>query len=178
LLTYLTRSLTRPYTGAVAQRRNSIKELRSCSKVRKFGVRFEVLSNAKSSRLSRAKGSSIDPESHRFCSVNDDRCSLSPSTASHDMPPSAQDVRAKFTRFRILVVGRANVSKTTLLQKVCNATGKPEIFDGKGNKVDHTFHATSALPTDKSRSDQCRCRETLRRCTMYVRPIGTFLPNS
>ncbi|KAJ8584204.1 hypothetical protein M405DRAFT_866426 [Rhizopogon salebrosus TDB-379] len=51
------------------------------------------------------------------------------STASHDMPSSAQDVRAKFTRFRMLVVGKAN------LQKVCNATGKPEIFDGKGNKI-------------------------------------------
>ncbi|KAJ8582804.1 hypothetical protein M405DRAFT_829951 [Rhizopogon salebrosus TDB-379] len=52
------------------------------------------------------------------------------------MPSSAQDVRAKFKRFRILVVGRANAGKTTLLQKVYNATGKPEIFDGKGNKVD------------------------------------------
>ncbi|KAJ8582476.1 hypothetical protein M405DRAFT_830579 [Rhizopogon salebrosus TDB-379] len=52
------------------------------------------------------------------------------------MPSSAQDVRAKFKRFRILVVGRANAGKTTLLRKVYNATGKPEIFDGKGNKVD------------------------------------------
>jgi septin family protein len=38
-------------------------------------------------------------------------------------------------RFRILVVGRANAGKTTLLQKVCNTTEKPLIFDGKGNKV-------------------------------------------
>jgi len=30
------------------------------------------------------------------------------------MPPSAQDARAKFKRFRILVVGRANTGKTTL----------------------------------------------------------------
>jgi hypothetical protein len=37
------------------------------------------------------------------------------STTSHDMPSSAQDVRAKFKRFRILVVGRANAGKTTLL---------------------------------------------------------------
>ncbi|KAJ8587825.1 hypothetical protein M405DRAFT_820737 [Rhizopogon salebrosus TDB-379] len=86
------------------------------------------------------------------------------------MPSSVQDVRAKFKRFRILVVGRAHAGKTTMLRKVCNATGKPEIFDGKGNKVDLTFHPTSALPTDQSRSDQCRCRETLCRC-MYVRTI-------
>jgi septin family protein len=51
------------------------------------------------------------------------------------MPLSAQDVRRKFKRFRILVVGRANAGKTTLLQKVCNTTEKPEIFDGEGKKV-------------------------------------------
>jgi hypothetical protein len=32
-------------------------------------------------------------------------------------------------------VGRANAGKTTLLQKVCNTTEKPLIFDSKGNKV-------------------------------------------
>ncbi|KAJ8589754.1 hypothetical protein M405DRAFT_817430, partial [Rhizopogon salebrosus TDB-379] len=52
------------------------------------------------------------------------------------IPSSAQDVRAKFKRFRILVVGRANAGKNTLLWKVYNATGNPKIFDGKGNKVD------------------------------------------
>ncbi|KAJ8581942.1 hypothetical protein M405DRAFT_800753 [Rhizopogon salebrosus TDB-379] len=52
------------------------------------------------------------------------------------MPLSAQGVREKFRRFRILVVGRANAGKTTLLQKVCNTTEKPEIFDGKGKKID------------------------------------------
>ncbi|KAJ8582763.1 hypothetical protein M405DRAFT_885148 [Rhizopogon salebrosus TDB-379] len=48
---------------------------------------------------------------------------------------SAQDVREMFKRFRILVVGRANAGKTTLLQKVCDTTEKPEIFDGDGNKI-------------------------------------------
>ncbi|KAJ8579690.1 hypothetical protein M405DRAFT_835513 [Rhizopogon salebrosus TDB-379] len=52
------------------------------------------------------------------------------------MPVSAQEVRDRFTRFRILVVGRANSGKTTLLQKVCNTTEKPLIFDGKGKKID------------------------------------------
>ncbi|KIO04272.1 hypothetical protein M404DRAFT_143973 [Pisolithus tinctorius Marx 270] len=37
-------------------------------------------------------------------------------------------------RFRILVMGRANAGKTTILQRVCNSTEKPEIFDGKGKK--------------------------------------------
>ncbi|KAJ8582234.1 hypothetical protein M405DRAFT_831015 [Rhizopogon salebrosus TDB-379] len=52
------------------------------------------------------------------------------------MPLSAREVRWRFRRFRILVVGRANAGKTTLLQKVCNTTEKPEIFDGKGKKID------------------------------------------
>jgi hypothetical protein len=93
------------------------------------------------------------------------------------MPLSALDVRKKFERFRILVVGRANAGKTTLLQKVCNTTEKPLIFDGKGKKVNPTFHTTSEPPTDQSRSDRCRCREILRRC-MYARTLGTFLINS
>ncbi|KAJ8581171.1 hypothetical protein M405DRAFT_885840 [Rhizopogon salebrosus TDB-379] len=52
------------------------------------------------------------------------------------MPLSAQDVRVMFDRFRILVVGRANAGKTTLLQKVCNTTEKPTIFDRNGYKID------------------------------------------
>ncbi|OAX31664.1 hypothetical protein K503DRAFT_703359 [Rhizopogon vinicolor AM-OR11-026] len=47
---------------------------------------------------------------------------------------STEDIRKKFGRFRILVVGRANAGKTTLLQRVCNTTEKPEIFDRKGKK--------------------------------------------
>ncbi|KAI6132631.1 GTP-binding protein, partial [Pisolithus croceorrhizus] len=35
----------------------------------------------------------------------------------------------------ILVIGRANAGKTTILQHVCNTIDIPVIFDGKGNKV-------------------------------------------
>ena len=45
----------------------------------------------------------------------------------------AYDLRAKYTRFRILVIGRANAGKTTLLQRVCNTTEDPCIYD-KNNK--------------------------------------------
>ncbi|KAI5994103.1 GTP-binding protein [Pisolithus orientalis] len=47
----------------------------------------------------------------------------------------AQEYMKNIERFRILVMGRANAGKTTVLQRVCNSTEKPEIFDGKGNKV-------------------------------------------
>ena len=39
------------------------------------------------------------------------------------------DLRMKYTRFRILVIGRANAGKTTLLQRVCNTTEDPCIYD-------------------------------------------------
>ncbi|OAX33752.1 hypothetical protein K503DRAFT_869355 [Rhizopogon vinicolor AM-OR11-026] len=54
-----------------------------------------------------------------------------------------EDFGKKFGRFRILVVGRANAGKTTLLQRVCNTTEKPEIFDGEGNKIDATVVQSS-----------------------------------
>ena len=38
-------------------------------------------------------------------------------------------------RFRILVIGRSNSGKTTLLQRVCNTTEAPEIYNSKGEKV-------------------------------------------
>ena len=44
-------------------------------------------------------------------------------------------IRDKITRFRILVIGRRNAGKTTILQRVCNTTEQPEIYDTKGNKV-------------------------------------------
>ena len=38
-------------------------------------------------------------------------------------------------RFRVLVVGRSNAGKTTLLQRVCNTTELPDIYNSKGEKV-------------------------------------------
>ena len=38
-------------------------------------------------------------------------------------------LRATYTRFRILVIGRANAGKTTLLQRVCNTTEDPCIYN-------------------------------------------------
>jgi GTP-binding protein EngB required for normal cell division len=48
----------------------------------------------------------------------------------------AQNIRDKAPRFRVLIIGRANAGKTTILQKVCNTVKKPEIFDRKGKKID------------------------------------------
>ena len=48
------------------------------------------------------------------------------------------EVKKHFDRighFRILVLGRSNAGKTTLLQRVCNTAELPEIFNAKGEKV-------------------------------------------
>ncbi|KAL4076515.1 hypothetical protein V8B97DRAFT_1866773 [Scleroderma yunnanense] len=36
--------------------------------------------------------------------------------------------------FRVLVMGRSNAGKTTILQRVCNTTDLPEVFNSKGEK--------------------------------------------
>ncbi|KAL4073060.1 hypothetical protein V8B97DRAFT_1898987 [Scleroderma yunnanense] len=49
------------------------------------------------------------------------------------------EVRKHFDRigrFRILVIGRSNAGKTTLLQRVCNTTELPEIINTEGEKID------------------------------------------
>ena len=46
-----------------------------------------------------------------------------------------EDIKEKFGRFCILVIGRANAGRTTILKKICNSTENPEIYNGQGNKV-------------------------------------------
>jgi GTP-binding protein EngB required for normal cell division len=50
------------------------------------------------------------------------------------MDPS--EIRKKIGRFRILIIGRANAGKTTILQRVCNTREKPEIYNSAGKKID------------------------------------------
>ena len=60
--------------------------------------------------------------SHAFYKVT----TMSAASMSNSNP---YDLREKYTRFRILVIGRANAGKTTLLQRVCNTTEDPCIYD-------------------------------------------------
>ena len=48
------------------------------------------------------------------------------------------EYRSKYRCFRILIIGRANAGKTTILQKVCNTMEDPEIFDSNGKKASST----------------------------------------
>ena len=47
----------------------------------------------------------------------------------------AFDAREKYHHFRILVIGRVNAGKTTLLKRVCNTTEEPCIYDERKNLV-------------------------------------------
>ena len=59
------------------------------------------------------------------------------STSSKPLLIAAQieKIKAQFTQFRILVIGRANAGKTTVLRGLCNATGEPVIFSPNGEMV-------------------------------------------
>ncbi|KAG6815341.1 hypothetical protein H0H93_010101 [Arthromyces matolae] len=41
-------------------------------------------------------------------------------------------IRRKAGRFRVLIIGRANSGKTTILKKVCSSAEEPAIYDGGG----------------------------------------------
>ena len=45
------------------------------------------------------------------------------------------NARQKYAHFRILIIGRANAGKTTLLKRVCNTTEDPRIYDEGKNLV-------------------------------------------
>ena len=49
----------------------------------------------------------------------------------------AEAIRARCPQFRILIIGKANAGKTTILRKVCNAKPdeKPIVYDAKGKEV-------------------------------------------
>jgi GTP-binding protein EngB required for normal cell division len=51
-----------------------------------------------------------------------------------DLDP-LEDLRTKYSCFRILVIGRANAGKTTLLQRVCKTTEDPCIYDENGQNL-------------------------------------------
>lgn len=58
-------------------------------------------------------------------------------------PDEAMKLRAKYTRFRILVIGRANAGKTTLLKRVCNTTEEPSIYEEGKNLVSYPLTVIS-----------------------------------
>jgi len=50
---------------------------------------------------------------------------------------TAERIRAECPQFRILIIGKANAGKTTILRKVCNAKpdARPIVYDAEGKEV-------------------------------------------
>jgi GTPase SAR1 family protein len=65
-----------------------------------------------------------------------------------------ENIEEKFGRFRILIIGRANAGKTTILRAICNTTENPEVYDGEGNKVRACFNMDDWPTKPPSRCDQ------------------------
>ncbi|KAI6018394.1 hypothetical protein EDC04DRAFT_454890 [Pisolithus marmoratus] len=84
-----------------------------------------------------AEASSFKGEATGLSHVDTTR-ETTPSAAAFCMDPEkAREYMKGIRKFRVLVIGRANAGKTTILQRVCNTVDKPEIFDGNGNKIDN-----------------------------------------
>jgi hypothetical protein len=85
-------------------------------------------------------------------------------------PKEAARLRAKYKRFRILVIGRANAGKTTLLKRVCNTTEEPFIFNKRRNLVSYHLivitHSHHFFINSSNRPRRCRLSDF---CT-YLRP--------
>ncbi|PVG04899.1 hypothetical protein CPB86DRAFT_747085 [Serendipita vermifera] len=56
----------------------------------------------------------------------------------------AREIRARYDKFRILIIGRANAGKTTILQRTCNTTEAPLIYDVQENQIDLSVLESSA----------------------------------
>ncbi|KAF8207797.1 hypothetical protein K438DRAFT_2013229 [Mycena galopus ATCC 62051] len=56
----------------------------------------------------------------------------------------AIELRSQCEHFRILVIGRANAGKTTLLKKVCDSLVDPEIFSPSGKQISPSILEGSA----------------------------------
>ncbi|KAI6137576.1 hypothetical protein BKA82DRAFT_4285163 [Pisolithus tinctorius] len=76
-------------------------------------------------------------------------------------PAEARKNISRVRRFRILVMGRANAGKTTILQRVCNTTDQPENFNGKG-KVDVTLVQGSQKRGEHNIEDELVCKSNQR----------------
>ncbi|KDQ10810.1 hypothetical protein BOTBODRAFT_35924 [Botryobasidium botryosum FD-172 SS1] len=47
----------------------------------------------------------------------------------------AIQLRNKYQHFRVLIIGRANAGKTTILKAVCGTTEAPQVYDQRGRRI-------------------------------------------
>ena len=103
------------------------------ARVQRLNYRKRTMFSTKAFGPSAATRGLIDHQRYRKYTS----CTLPPTaTTTMSALQEAFDARLKYTHFRILVIGRANAGKTTLLKRVCNTDEEPCIYDeGKNNLV-------------------------------------------
>jgi predicted GTPase len=57
-----------------------------------------------------------------------------PDMDNEDRDTLREELKGKCQRFRILIIGRANAGKSTILKRICDTTEEPEILDSKGTR--------------------------------------------
>jgi len=101
----------------------------------------------------------------RFCFTSDRCCGPSWFFTPDDQVPSvptmttdpkeAAKIRAKYTHFRILVIGRANAGKTTLLKRVCNTKEDP-VYSEVTYPLRLIHHAHCRFPNRLTLPQRCQ----------------------
>lgn len=77
----------------------------------------------------------MDHQRYRFKLILHHRTLPPTTTTNMSTLQEAFDARLKYTHFRILVIGRANAGKTTLLKRVCNTDEEPCLYDEENNNL-------------------------------------------
>ena len=67
----------------------------------------------------------------------------------------AAAIRRECPQFRVLIIGKANAGKTTILRKVCNAKpdAKPVIYDPQGKKVEEGYSVSLLAVLARNNTD-------------------------
>lgn len=79
-------------------------------------------------------------------------------------------------RFRILIVGRANAGKTTILKKICNTTDDPEIYNSQGKKVCGLLNRSLIINKDFLKIDISKIEPTAKVITYLFIVVRSLTP--
>ncbi|KAG6906696.1 hypothetical protein DXG01_012542 [Tephrocybe rancida] len=121
---------------------STMRNILAAPKLRNFSIGSKLRNIFKPRNISESRNIAAASNSDNISiASNSDNISLAPNpdnTPPVPIPDSitaASRLRGRYTHFRILVIGRANAGKTTLLKRVCNTSEEPCIYDDEGKNL-------------------------------------------